>query len=120
MGFNTVIPSEFRHIGHPFFLWSISKKFSFKNVLGNVLRTIGLPCASVVAVFNGGLDIQHSANAQHAFVVDFDVVVAIQIISDSAIAFRRIFSMDFLNDFRDLSVFFDAFAGIATQPLVVC
>ena len=115
-----VIPFEFRNISKPFFVRFICCELSVQDVFCYELWIVCLPGASLARLLDRGLDASGSAYSERSFVIDPDVVFAVQIIVDPAVSFGWIFHMDFFHLRSYESVLPDSFTDIAAQPLVIC
>jgi hypothetical protein len=73
----------------------------------------------VIGIFDRGFDSSYAADAKDTFIVDLDIMISLKIISDPAISFVRVFSVDFLDFLCDPFIFTDPFAEIPLEPFVV-
>ena len=101
---NALIPFELCHIGKPFLVWLVRMEFAVKEILGYKLRILRLPRASVVVVFDGGLDTFDPTDAENALVVHMDMFVVPKVVIDAAVALIRTLHVDLLNFLRNLLV----------------
>ena len=97
--FDTLIPFELSHVGKPLLVGLVGTELAVEQVLCDILRILRPSGAAVIAVLYGGLNAPDAANAQHALVIDMDVVIVTQFIVDPAITFVGILGMDGFNTF---------------------
>ena len=117
--FFSFCPLELSHVGQPFLVGSFGMKFAVKEVLCNVLRASGQACAAVICVLDGGFDVQSTADAQHSFVVDTNVMVSFEFVSDTTIPFVRTGGVNLLYDPGNLLILLCPRALFSSQPFVV-
>ena len=117
--FNTLIPLKLSYICEPLFVRGFGTKISVQYILCNVLRILRPPCAAVVVIFNGGLDIFLSADPQDSFVVDMNIVVVAKVVIDATIALVRTIRMDLLDLFCDCFVLNGSGTFTARNPPVI-
>ena len=79
------VPLEFGNIRQPLLIGHTGVKLPVQPIPGYVLWIGGLPCAAVVLVLNGGLNIQTAADTKYSFLVHIQVVVVYQIVFDTAV-----------------------------------
>ena len=94
----TFIPLELSHIGKPFFVRFRSIKLAIQKVFCKILWVFRLPCTAMIGVFNSGFDVPSPTNSQYSLIIDVNVVVVGQVISDAPIPFVRILYVDLLTD----------------------
>ena len=89
-----LIPLKFCYIGEPLFIRFVRIELTIEQILGDILRILSLPGATVVAVLDGGLDALGAADSQDTFVVHMNAVVVPQFVIEAPVAFVRTFHMD--------------------------
>ena len=80
---------KFRYIGQPLFIRSFCRKFTIQDIFGYVLWICSLSCTAIVCIFDGGFDTKFPADAQNTFIIYINVMVTLQLITDSAITLIR-------------------------------
>jgi len=115
----TFVPLKLCHICQLLLIGHTCVKLAVQPVLGDVLRIGSLSGTAIVLVFNGRLDIQATANAQHPFLIHIQLVVVGQVVLDATVAFVRIPCMDLLHNLSDYLVFQLSGTLFATEPSVV-
>ena len=75
--------------------------------------------AALDAILDGRLHIDDVTDAMDAVVTDFHLMSFTKIVSDSAIAFGRIFIMDMLDHTGDLKICDFTSAFLAGRPVIV-
>ena len=117
---DTLIPLEFRDVGEPLFVGFVRTKLSIEQILGDVLRVLRLPGATVVAVLDGRLDTLGAADSENALVVDMDIVVVPKFVIDATVSLVRTLHVDLLHLFSKRLVLCRPGAQLAGCPLVIC
>ena len=119
MNLKTLIPLELSHIGKPFFVRFRSIKLAIQKVFCKILWVFRLPCTAMIGVFNSGFDVPSPTNSQYSLIIDVNVVVVGQVISDAPIPFVRILYVDLLYFFRNNFIFNGSPARFARSPFIV-
>ena len=78
-----------------------------------------MACASMVRMLNRRLDALCPANPQNTLVIDIYVMIAFQIVTNTAVALVRRFRVNSLNDLCNLFIFFGAIADMPGCPPVI-
>ena len=120
MDFNADIILKFRDICQPFLVWCLCCEFSVKDVFRNKLRIIRPSGTAAVRIFNRGFDAFFSSDPQYPFVIYFDIVIPVQIITYSPVSLIRTLPMDFFYLLGNLFVFFLISWNTPMQPFIVC
>ena len=92
-----LIPFELRHIGKPLLVGLLGKELTIQQIFSQILRILGPPGTSVIAVFDGRFDASGPADAKDALVVDQDSVIMPQLVIDPAVALIRAVHVDLLH-----------------------
>ena len=119
VGFVSIIPLKFCHVGEPLLIGLCGIKLPVQKVLGKILRILRSPRAAMVVVLDRGTDISGPADAEHSLVVDMDTVVMTQIVIKPPIALVRTFCVDLLNLVRKSFIFGSSLAQLPGIPFVV-
>ena len=117
--FNSLIPFELRYICEPLLVGRLGVKLPTQQVFGNILWISGTSGTAVITVLDCGFDILLSTNSQDSFVVDMNAVVMEKIVMDAAIAFVRIFCVNFLYFLRKPFIFSRSGTFSARQPPII-
>lgn len=94
-------------------------KFTIEDILCQILRIGSIPCAAVVGILDGGLNIPATADPKCLLVADTDAVKSIQIISDASVTFVRTLIVDLLGKLRNLLVLPLSARLLPRKPAVV-
>lgn len=119
VGFVSIIPLKFCHVGEPLLIGLCGIKLPVQKVLGKILRILRSPRAAMVVVLDRGTDISGPADAEHPLVIDMDTVVMTQIVIKPPIALVRTFCVDLLNLVRKSFIFGSSLAQLPGIPFVV-
>jgi hypothetical protein len=119
VGFVSIIPLKFCHVGEPLLIGLCGIELPIQKVLSKILRIFRLPGAATVAVLDRGADIPGPADTKHSLVVDMDTVVMTQIVIKPPIALVRTFCVDLLNLVRKSFIFGSSLAQLPGIPFVV-
>ena len=102
MNLDALIPLELGHVGEPLLVGFVRIE---QDVLRYVLRILGGPGTTVVAVLDGRLDAPDTADAEYSLVVHMDAMVMLQLVPDPPIALVRTLCVDGLYLLCQLRVF---------------
>ena len=117
---NTFIPLKLCHIRQPLLIRHTGMELTIQPVLCNVLWVGSLPCAAVILVLDGGLNVQTAANTKNSLFIHIQFVVVSQIILNTAVTFVGILGVDLLHNLRNLLIFQLSATLFTTKPAVVC
>ena len=74
-------------------------KFTVQYVFCYIGRILRWFCATIITVFYYGTDLLFPAYTKNSLIVDFDIVVMFQTITDTSVPHVRMFIMDLLHLF---------------------
>ena len=116
---NAIIPFEFCYICCPLLVWFLSVELSIQEIIGYVLRVIGLPGTSIVAILDRRLNTPFPTDTKHALIVDCQAVVDFQIIPKSTVSFIRALHVYLLQLVRNLLILLLPRRQSSTVPLII-
>ena len=110
---------KFRYICQPFLIRGFCMKLLIQYILCYELWIRSLTCAPIVSILNCGFDIFLSANTKNPSVIYFYSMIAIQIISYSAVSFIRRVPMYCFDFICNTPVFHFTDRNLSMKPFVI-
>ena len=91
------VPFEFCYISQPLFVWPSCPELSVQKILCRYLRVGSISGTALLSEFYGRLDMKHSTEMQNPLIAGQNIVVLLQIITDAAMSFIRMFLVNLPN-----------------------
>lgn len=120
VGFVSIIPLEFGHIGEPLLIGLCGIKLPVQKVFGKILRVLRSPRAAMVVVLDRGTDISGPADAEHSLVIDMNATVMAQVVIEPPVSLIWTFRMELFELLHKLLILRGPLTQLAGSPLVVC
>ena len=110
---------KLRHIGEPLFVGAVGVKLAVQYILCQLPGRGCHPSAAMWGMFYRRLNPKAAADAQRPLIVDWRMVILVQIVPNAAVALVRALMVDLLHQLGDALVLSDAPPGFPGAPLVI-